>query len=85
MWKNINFCLGYFPSFINLSDSKYDLISQNNHISNISDNYYIKIKDKKYLKQVTNSNSKYNLNYLNNIRSKCQSIINKHINNSQNF
>ena len=77
--KNKNFCSGYFPSFIILPIKKFNLISQNNQINNISNNYYIKINEGKYLKQVTNPNSKYDLNYLNNMRSKCQGIINKHL------
>ena len=77
--RNKNFCSGYFPSFITLTNSKLDLISKNNNINNISDNYYLKTKNGKYLKQVTNNKSKYNLDYINHLRSNCQEIINKNI------
>ena len=74
--RNKNFCSGYFPSFITLHDPKLNQISKNNNINNISDNYYLKIKYGMYLKQVTNSNSKYNLNYINGLKSDYQEIIN---------
>ena len=84
--ENKHFCSGYFPSFITLADTKYDLISQNNNINNISNNYYLKTKGGKYLKQVTNNKSKYNLEYINNLRNTCQGIMNKNLNiNSKTF
>ena len=33
--KNINFCSGYFPSFITLDCNKLNLISQNTNLKNI--------------------------------------------------
>ena len=66
--KNINFCSGYFPSFITLDCNKLNLISQDNSLKNIKDNYYLKVKDNKYLKQVVNSTGKYNYNYLNDMK-----------------
>ena len=76
--ENKDFCSGYFPSFITISNPKYDLISQNNLPSNIFNNYYLKTKNGQYLKQVTNEHSRYNLNYHNNMKGKYQSIRNKH-------
>ena len=75
--KNKNFCSGYFPSFITINDLKYTLISQNNHPSNISDNYYLKTQNNKYLKQVINKHSKYNLEYIIDLKNRCQDTINK--------
>ena len=74
--KNKNFCSGYFPSFITLDDNKYNLISQNTNLDNIKDNCYLKTKDNMYLKQIVNKNSRYNLEYLNNLRNACQDIFN---------
>ena len=78
--ENKHFCSGYFPSFITISNPKYDLISQNSHSGNISNNYYLKIKNGRYLKQISNENSKYNIGYQNNMKAICQSIKNKHFN-----
>ena len=57
--KNKNFCSGYFPDFITLNDnSYYQLSNGNNH-----NFYYLYVKDKKYLKYLSNLNSKYNNKY----------------------
>ena len=66
--KNINFCSGYFPSYISLNCNKLNLISQDSSLKNIKNNYYIKVKDKKYLKQVVNRNGKYNFSYFNGMK-----------------
>ena len=57
--KNKNFCSGYFPDFITLNDnSYYQLSNENNH-----NFYYLYVKDGKYLKYLSNINSKYNNQY----------------------
>ena len=74
--KKKKFSSGYFPSFITLDDNKYNLISQNTNPNNIKDNCYLKTKDNIYLKQIVNKNSRYNLEYFNNLRNACQDILN---------
>ena len=76
--ENKDFCSGYFPSFITISNPKYDLISQNSHSGNIFKNYYLKTKNGQYLKQITNEHSRYNIDYHNNMKVKYQSIKNRH-------
>ena len=78
--ENKDFCSGYFPSFITISNPKYDLISQNNLPSNIFKIYYLKTKNGQYLKQISNEHSRYNIGYHNNMKAKYQSIKNRHIN-----
>ena len=70
--KNKNFCSGYFPSFITLDNEKYNMISLNINPDNIFDNYYLKTKGNKYIKQIINNKSKYNFEYFNYLRSNCQ-------------
>ena len=70
--KNKNFCSGYFPSFITLDNEKYNMISLNTNPDNIFDNYYLKTKGNKYVKQIINDKSKYNFEYFNYLRGNCQ-------------
>merc|ERR1712082_395778 len=60
----INNCQGYFPEFIFLSNSIFNEIynSQN------APKYYPYIHNGKFLRQLSNSRSKYNNNYFYNIR-----------------
>ena len=55
-----NFCSGYFPEFITLDDNvAYDF----SKINNDPNYYYLYTKNNKYLKQVSNYNSKYDGEY----------------------
>ena len=61
--RNKDFCSGYFPNFITLDDDMYY------HLSNsINHNfYYLRIYNGKYLKYLSNNNSKYNNQYFDNL------------------
>ena len=54
-----NFCSGYFPDFITLDNMVGYNASEGNNYSH----YYLYIKNKKYLKLLSNSKSKYNNRY----------------------
>ena len=54
-----NFCSGYFPDFITLNDDFGYNISEGNNYSH----YYLYVKNKKYLKPLSDSKSKYNNSY----------------------
>merc|ERR1712055_150816 len=81
MRENKHFCSGYFPSFITIHNPIYDTLSHNNPSGNISNKYYLKIKNGRYLKQISNENSKYNIEYENNMKARRQSIKDKHFKN----
>ena len=62
--RNKNFCSGYFPDFITLDDEFYYHLSNNiNH-----NYYYLKVKNNKYLKYLSNNSSKYNNEYFDNLK-----------------
>merc|ERR1711874_268476 len=67
-----NACSGYFCSFITLPNP-YNKVTNNR-----KNNYSLKIKNEKYLKQYTNELSEYNNEYINEIREKCLDIVNCH-------
>ena len=54
-----NFCSGYFPDFITLDNDICYNISEGNNYSH----YYLYTKNKRYLKTLSNSMSKYNNRY----------------------
>ena len=54
-----NFCSGYFPDFITLDNDIGYSISEGNNYSH----YYLYTKNKRYLKPLSNSLSKYNNKY----------------------
>ena len=55
-----NFCSGYFPEFITLNDNLSYNLSENNSDFNY---YYLYTKNGKYLKQLSNCNSRYDGKY----------------------
>ena len=61
--NNKNFCSGYFPDFITLDDPFYYQISNSNKYNF----YYLNVKNGKYLKYLSNKDSKYNNHYFNNM------------------
>ena len=57
-----NFCSGYFPEFITLdNDVAYNFSKMNNY----SNYYYLYTNNNKYLKQLSNCNSRYDGKYFN--------------------
>ena len=62
--RNKNFCSGYFPNFITLDDELYYHMSNNiNH-----NYYYLREKNEKYLKYLSNNKSKYNNEYFDKLK-----------------
>ena len=55
-----NLCSGYFPDYIPLDDNAFTKLYSDND----TPKYYPYIFNGRYLKQIYNSNSKYNYNYL---------------------
>ena len=61
--QNKNFCSGYFPDFITLHDPMYyQLSNSQNH-----NFYFLKIQNGKYLKYLSNRQSRYDNAYFNNM------------------